>query len=112
LPEGEHHEIGLLTLFYLLRKKRQALIYLGANVPAQDMAHLVSIRRPKYIAVHLTTPPKKSVFQKFLDGILRSNAETRVLLSGSGAHSPTVTGNPSVKVFSDFAEVQAFINSL
>jgi methanogenic corrinoid protein MtbC1 len=35
LPEGEHHELGLLMANYILKEKGYRVIYLGANVPWQ-----------------------------------------------------------------------------
>src|SRR5689334_9690956 len=33
LPEGEHHELGLLYTYYLMKKRGAQVIYLGADVP-------------------------------------------------------------------------------
>jgi MerR family transcriptional regulator, light-induced transcriptional regulator len=33
LPEAEHHELGLLFVYYLLKERGLPVLYLGANVP-------------------------------------------------------------------------------
>jgi DNA-binding transcriptional MerR regulator len=42
LPEGEHHELGLLMANYVLKEKGHKVIYLGANVPLVDVKKVVS----------------------------------------------------------------------
>ena len=42
LPEGEHHELGLLMANYILKEKGSKVIYLGANVPLQDLQNAIS----------------------------------------------------------------------
>ncbi|HYE53807.1 MAG TPA: MerR family transcriptional regulator, partial [Chitinophagaceae bacterium] len=37
LPENEHHELGLLYINYLLKKRGVRTLYLGADVPAKDL---------------------------------------------------------------------------
>lgn len=42
LPEGEHHELGLLMANYILKEKGSKVIYLGANVPLEDLENAIS----------------------------------------------------------------------
>ena len=37
LPEAEYHEIGLLFMYYILKSRGANVIYLGANVPLNDV---------------------------------------------------------------------------
>ena len=58
LPEGEHHEIGLLFVYYLLKKNDLPVLYLGCNVPSKDVRHLFRLKSPRYLYLHLTTFPR------------------------------------------------------
>ncbi|HEV7620657.1 MAG TPA: MerR family transcriptional regulator, partial [Flavisolibacter sp.] len=49
LPENEHHELGLLFVYYLLRSKNISVIYLGANVPIKDIHYLLNIKNPQFL---------------------------------------------------------------
>jgi DNA-binding transcriptional MerR regulator len=49
LPEGEHHELGLLYVYYLLRKKGVPAIYLGANVPVKDIHYIIEAKSSSYL---------------------------------------------------------------
>src|SRR6187549_318216 len=46
LPEGEHHELGLLFMYYLLKSRGAAVIYLGANVPVKDIEYVIKLKKP------------------------------------------------------------------
>jgi len=55
LPEGEHHELGLLFLSYLLKRNGIRIIYLGANVPITDVQNVVEVIKPDIAFIHLTS---------------------------------------------------------
>jgi len=45
-PPEEEHAFGLLLLTYLLRRRGWAALYLGANVPIEQLEEVVSTARP------------------------------------------------------------------
>jgi len=49
LPEGEHHELGLLFMYYLIKSRGAKAIYLGANVPVKDVEHVINLKKPLHI---------------------------------------------------------------
>jgi len=55
LREGELHEIGLLLASYLLKYHRFRVIYLGQNVPLQDLDEVVRLTRPFALLTLFTT---------------------------------------------------------
>jgi methanogenic corrinoid protein MtbC1 len=55
LPEGELHEIGLLFLCYLARKRGYRTIYLGQSVPLSDVAELVKRRNVDCLVPSIVT---------------------------------------------------------
>ena len=57
LPEREHHELGLLFVYYLLKKHGIDVFYLGANAPIKDAKFVAEIKKPSFIYLHLTTAP-------------------------------------------------------
>ncbi len=66
LPEGEHHELGLLFMYYLLKNRGAKVIYLGANVPVKDVEHIVKLKEPDFTFVHLTATCPNFNFERFL----------------------------------------------
>jgi len=82
LPEGEHHEIGLLFMHFLLKIKGYLIYYIGANVPLKDVMTVASIKKPGYLFTHLTTVPKKFNLEKYLSQ-LKAKTDSTIVLSGT-----------------------------
>ena len=64
LPEGEHHELGLLYTCYLLKSRGIKTLYLGADVPITDLEFVTKFKKPDYLYTHLTAGNFN--FEKFL----------------------------------------------
>lgn len=112
LPEDEHHELGLLFVYYLLRQKALPVIYLGANVPLKDAQYVIGLKRPDHIYLHLTTTPSKASFQKYLQGLAAANPSSKVVLSGSIAESFTKDTNGQLLPLHTLSQAIAYISSL
>ncbi|MCX6207566.1 MAG: MerR family transcriptional regulator [Bacteroidetes bacterium] len=82
LPEGEHHEIGLLYLHYLLKSKGVKVIYLGANVPNKDIEFVCKVKSPDFIYTHLTSVANNFNFEKFLTQISAKIPNQQIYVSG------------------------------
>lgn len=82
LPEGEHHELGLLFIHYLLKIRGTRIIYLGANVPVKDVEQVIKLRQPDLIFVHLTATCPNFNFDKFLQFTGHHFSGTPVIISG------------------------------
>jgi hypothetical protein len=66
LPEGEHHELGLLYVYYLLRRQGARVFYLGADIPLKDVELVCRFKHPDYLYTHLTGIAGNFNFEKFL----------------------------------------------
>lgn len=66
LPEGEHHELGLLYIHYLLKSRGFHVIYLGANIPLADVEYVAKLKKTDAAYVHLTSTAPGFNFDKFL----------------------------------------------
>ncbi|HEY4290064.1 MAG TPA: MerR family transcriptional regulator [Puia sp.] len=66
LPEGEHHELGLLYVCYLLKTQGVRIIYLGADVPMKDVEFVCHHKAPDYVYTHLTGIAGNFNLEKFL----------------------------------------------
>lgn len=109
LPEGEHHEIGLLFVYYLLKKNDLPVIYLGCNVPSKDVRHLFTIKSPRYLYLHLTTFPRGQSLSKYLSQLAGDAPDITVLVSGSIARAQSQVSLPNVRFFQTITEVIEFI---
>jgi MerR family transcriptional regulator, light-induced transcriptional regulator len=82
LPEGEHHELGLLYMYYLLKSRGIRTLYLGANVPLKDIEFVSNLKKPDYLYTHLTTVASQFNFEKFLGQLETRLANFPVVISG------------------------------
>jgi DNA-binding transcriptional MerR regulator len=111
LPEGEHHELGLLYVYYLLRKRGLATLYLGANVPLSDIEYIVQVKQPEYLYLHLTTFPQNR-YQRLLQKIQRYSADSTLILSGYLAQHYEITPQDKVVLLQSLQAVHRYISAV
>lgn len=112
LPEYEHHELGLLFVYYLLKRKKVPVLYLGANVPLKDVHFVLKAKSPAVLYMHLVSFPRQLQFEKFLQQLSTQSLESKILISGSitSAYQKPL---PSNAVFlKSFSDTISYINSL
>ncbi|MFZ1527328.1 MAG: MerR family transcriptional regulator [Ferruginibacter sp.] len=109
LPEGERHELGLLYMYYKLKKSHFNTIYLGADVPLADVKELVSKKKPAYIYIHLTGTAPYIDLHSFLKALsaVAKNALCVVTGDAVAAHSKKLPKNMVLQLSP--AEVPAFL---
>ena len=82
LPEGEYHELGMLFMYYLLKSRGIDTIYLGANVPLNDVEYVVNLKKPDFLYSHLTAVGHNFNFDKFISAITKKFIGTPIIISG------------------------------
>ncbi len=82
LPEGEPHEIGLLFANYLLRSRGHDVVYLGQNLPFEDLKNVFDFYEPEYLLSVLTSGMNEAQVQQFVDTLSASWPEARILVTG------------------------------
>ncbi len=82
LPEGEFHEISLLFANYIVRARSNKVIYLGQNLPFDELVFIYKTRRPDYIFTALTSVPANHEVQPFVDRMARTFPDSQLLLTG------------------------------
>jgi DNA-binding transcriptional MerR regulator len=112
LPEDEYHEMGLLFVYYLLRKKKLPVIYLGASVPLKDVQFLFENKTPDYIYLHLTTFPRKHDLSKYLSTLSQKFTRTKILLSGTAIHQHKKPLASNMVALQSLEEVTSYIKSV
>lgn len=82
LPEGEHHELGILFMQYLLKSRGIKSLYLGANIPLKDVEYVANIKQPTLLYAHLTSVAQNFNFEKFLINIQNRLPNFKIVISG------------------------------
>lgn len=112
LPEAEHHELGLLYVYYLLRKQGMPTIYLGSNVPSKDIHYVLQLKAPDYLYMHLTSFSGHQKFQRFMEQLQAEARHSTILISGSVAQLLKRDRYPNVHLLQSLEAVQSYINFL
>lgn len=84
--ENEYHEIGLLFYDYVLKSKGYNVLYLGQNVPTNDVIRVSQLTEPKKGLV--TSVLNRSDSDTVLDTVMRINKETGCDIYIGGASFP------------------------
>lgn len=82
LPEMEFHEIGLLFHNYLIRKAGHKVIYLGQNVPFNNMVEVTKIRKPEYILTYFVSAIPQKELPDFFQVMSEALKDKKILVSG------------------------------
>ncbi|HET9746178.1 MAG TPA: MerR family transcriptional regulator [Chitinophagaceae bacterium] len=112
LPEREHHELGLLLVYYLLKKRGANVFYIGANVPLKDAQFIAEAKKPDYIYIHLTSCSPGFNFSKFLSQMSEKIPRPRIIISGDPTLGYKKSLPKNVEFKHSLPELVEFISSL
>lgn len=83
LPADEWHETGLLLSDYLIRSKGYRTIYLGQNVPADNLTQLISATKPSYLLTLYVARQDQQSLEQDMYRIATQNKNLQVLVGGT-----------------------------
>ena len=112
LPEGEHHELGLLFVYYLLKNNGIKVLYLGANVPLKDMEYIVKLKRPDFLYTHLTSVAHHFNLEKFIHNMHGKLPDFQLIVSGQLAQDYKKKSPANICLKKSLTEVNDYIASL
>lgn len=112
LPEREHHELGLLLVYYLLKRKGAEVFYIGANVPLKDAQFVAEIKKPDFIYIHLTSSSPGFDFQRFLSHASGKMPKSKIIVSGYVTHGYKKALPKNVEFKHSLLELVEFVSSL
>jgi DNA-binding transcriptional MerR regulator len=112
LPEDDHHELGLLYSYYLLRKRGVKVIYLGATVPIRDLEYIVNRKTPDFAYSHITTFASNFNFEKFLTQLHHRIPKLPFIISGQVTQNYRKNIPENVSFKKSLLEVNTFISSI
>ncbi|MGB8190661.1 MAG: MerR family transcriptional regulator [Chitinophagaceae bacterium] len=112
LPEGEHHELGLLYMHYLLKIRGVKVLYLGADVPFKDLEFVARFKKPHFIYTHLTTKPRYFNLDKFLGRYTANIPDIPLIVSGRLALTHGAKDYPGIHFKTSLPGVLEFVSTL
>ncbi len=114
LSQGELHEIGLILANYILRSQGYHVIYLGQDVPTQDVKHVVSEANPTHLLTIFTASRTPAEYESILKDYDESFPNTRKVYSGINYYLDKIDWKPSanVKLINGANEFVEYLNKL
>lgn len=82
LPEGEMHELGLLFASYIIKARNHQVVYLGQNLPFEDLKKVFDIQKPDFLVTILTTSLEGDSIAAYINKVSATFSSTKLLVSG------------------------------
>ncbi len=83
LPEGELHELSLLFYSFLIKKRGHRVIYLGQNLPVEDLQHVNLIVHPDFLVTVVTAAITRQELVNYIQNLADHFPDQTILLGGN-----------------------------
>lgn len=101
LPYTEQHEIGLLYANYLARLAGHRVVYLGQNVPTEDVINAANVISPDYLLTFFVVNQTAEEINSYLNHISEMLPEFKILFSGNQTANNPVKEKANLKAISN-----------
>jgi DNA-binding transcriptional MerR regulator len=112
LPEGETQELTLLFLHYLLRCRRQKVVYLGSNISLNDLRDACQALEPNFVYTILHEPFGRQTVQSYVDEAGNRAGNATLLLSGPQIFMNPVKLPANGRILNGLADTLQFLDAL
>ena len=82
LPENELHEMSLLFSSYIIKSRNNKVIYIGQNVPHEDLVSIYKEHNPDYLLTVLTSSPPLNEAQAYIYKLSESFKKAKIFIAG------------------------------
>lgn len=112
LPDDDSQELTLLFMHYLLRHRRQRVVYLGHRVSLSDLEDACQPLHPDYVFTILQEPIPRQPIQAYLDSASQAVNPAKLLLTGAQLFVNPVKLPSNTQVFTGLQDALQFLDSL
>ncbi|MBW6460209.1 MAG: MerR family transcriptional regulator [Bacteroidales bacterium] len=82
LPEWEQHDLGLLVYDYLIKSSGHKVIYLGQNVPEEDIYAVSDFLKPDYLFIGFSNSVQKEKLESYIGRLSERYPTIKILITG------------------------------
>jgi MerR family transcriptional regulator, light-induced transcriptional regulator len=86
LPEGEHHELGLIFYQYIIRKYKHHVYYLGETVPMSALVEISKTKTFDYLLTSIFTSINHNHLENYLNQLSEIFKKSTIFLSGTATN--------------------------
>jgi DNA-binding transcriptional MerR regulator len=112
LPEGEHQELTLLFMHYLLRSRGFGVLYLGLNTTISDLRDVVGMIKPQYMFTILQEPLYRQSVQTYINNLSATLPGCQLLVTGAQLFVSPVALPFNVQLMSGLPDTLNFLDQL
>jgi hypothetical protein len=112
LPEGETQELTLLFLHYLLRNRRQKVVYLGAGTSLNDLRDACQSLQPDFVYTILHEPFGRQTVQGYVDQAVAHIGSATLLLSGPQIFMNPVKLPSNARILNGLGDTLQFLDTI
>ncbi|MEL6721138.1 MAG: MerR family transcriptional regulator, partial [Bacteroidota bacterium] len=112
LPEGESQELSLLFLQYLLKSRRNQVIYLGKDISVNDLRDAFQIHQPDYLYTIITETFVGDSVQKYITELMNTFESCDILISGYQVITNNIKSHNNVTVLKSLDQTIQFIDEI
>lgn len=105
LPPEEWHETGLLLSDYMIRSQGHKTIYLGQNVPLENLKEVIQEAKPTHLFTLYVTRKDLEQIQSELQYISKHFSKLNILIAGSLAIVNSVKKHKNIQILHNPAEL-------
>lgn len=109
LPEGERQELSLLFMHYLLKSRRNRVVYLGQEISISDLKDAYDIHKPDYIFTMITETFAKEPVQTYVDRLSETFPDCHLLFSGYQVVAQAVVAPSNTSILKSLDQTLAFL---
>ncbi|POY35752.1 helix-turn-helix-type transcriptional regulator [Solitalea longa] len=111
LPEGEVHELGLLFANYMIKARGHHVLYLGANLPFEDLLSVANYYDPDYALTFLISDNAFGDVNLIISKILENLPNWTLAVSGNLAVTGSIKPHSRLTIIKDVPQMIDFINT-
>jgi DNA-binding transcriptional MerR regulator len=105
LPEGEYHEISLLFANYIISARSNKVIYLGQNLPFNELKLVYERHKPDYIFTVLTSSLSNHNVQPYVNRLAATFPDTQILLTGYQVVGQDIDTPDNTKIINQISDL-------
>jgi MerR family transcriptional regulator, light-induced transcriptional regulator len=110
LPENELHEISLLFSAYLIKARKNKIVYIGQNTPFEDLISVYNAMKPHYILTVITSFPQSSDVQGYVDKLGEKFHNNTILITGRQVVGQDIRVRNNVIILNQLDDLVKFVD--
>lgn len=112
LPEKEHHEIGLIFYYYLIKKQNHKVIYLGESVPYDALVEVSKIKNIDFLLTLITSPSESESLNSYIKDLSKQYKDSTLFIAGLQARTAEFDLPPNAKLVESAIEFKNELSKL